>query len=78
MQGTRRLLECAYEFLESAPAMLVIFKLVEAGAGRREQYRIAFSRAFVGQLDGPIQRAGVYEMHSAFQLRGDFFRCRAD
>jgi hypothetical protein len=78
MQGTRRFLQCAHQFLESVPAMLVIFKLIEAGAGWCEQYRIAFSRSFVGQFDGPIQRAGVYEMHSAVQLRSDFFRCRAN
>ena len=50
-RGLRRMRrEHADQLLEDAAAMLVIFKLIEAGAGRRQQNGVARPRAFEGQL----------------------------
>src|SRR5205807_4219280 len=58
--------------------MLVIFKLIEAGASRCEQYSIAFSRVFISQRHGTLQSSGALKRHRPTELRGNFFRRRAD
>src|SRR6266481_4757665 len=70
--------ELRHKLLENAPALLVIFELVEAGAGRCEQHNISGLRAFRRELDSTSKRACMLDRQRAFELRGDFLRSRAD
>ena len=58
--------------------MFVIFKLIETGAGRREQHGVARPGAFERQRHGALQSAGALERHRAAELRVDLLRGRAD
>ena len=49
----------ANELLENASAVLVILKLIETGAGRREQDDIAGNRLAGGLIDCRFEGAGV-------------------
>ena len=66
------------ELLEHAATMFIIFKLVEAGAGRREQHDIAGLRGARGDFDGAVERAGTFDSDAAGDLAFDFLRCGAD
>ena len=60
------------KFLEDAAAVLVAFKLVEAGAGGRQQDHFAGVRGSGGRADGVVQRFAGVEWDHAAQLRLDF------
>jgi hypothetical protein len=53
---------CATKLLENAAAMLVVFKLIEAGTGRREQHGVARLRVFRAAMRTSLpQRTGILE-----------------
>ena len=66
--------ERADQLLEDASAMLVILELVEAGAGRRQQNRVAGLRVFGGECHGAVQRSRAFDGNHAAELRLDLFR----
>ena len=64
----------ANEFLEDMSAMLVILKLVEAGAGRSENHDVARLGGMCGDLHGAVQGDGAFDGHAAGDLLFDFVR----
>src|SRR5579859_127717 len=50
-----------HELLEDAAAMFVILKLIEAGAGGREQNNVAGLRGARGDFDGALDGAGAFD-----------------
>src|SRR5580704_1301160 len=66
------------ELLEDASAVLVIFKLVEARAGGRQQHGVAGLRAPRGCLHGARQRPRALHGDDAAKLRFDLVRRAAD
>ena len=66
------------KFLENAAAMLVIFKLIEAGARGREQHHVARFRASHAISTARLDRSRVLHRDGITQLRRDFFGSRAD
>src|SRR6202142_3375820 len=73
-----RMFEFRYEFFEPPPAVLVILKLVETGARRREQNGIAKPGALAHHLDCAFHRTGMHDGNRIAKLRCDFFCCCAD
>src|SRR5580692_9695812 len=67
-----------YQTFELASAVLEVFKLVEARAGRREQYGIPRARPRTGFADSRLQRAASDHRRGASQLIFDLFRGRSD
>src|ERR1700691_2450805 len=66
------------EAFENLAAMLVAGELVEAGAGRGQQHRIAGLRVCISEAHGVLQRAGVLQRDSALKLFRNLGRGRAD
>src|SRR5690242_19271157 len=66
------------ELLENPAAMLVILKLVEAGAGGSEQDDVAGLGGVSGGLDGAVQSAGAFDGDAAANLLLDLVRRSAD
>src|SRR5438132_1743946 len=64
-------------FEDFAP-LLVISKLVEAGAGGREQHDISRLGTCACPLNGTVQRFGVNNLGRVFNLRFDLLCCCAD
>src|SRR5947208_5401414 len=64
--------------LERFSAMFEAGELVEAGARRSQQNRVARSGMTVGVTDSGIQRAGVDQRHGPANLIGDLPGRRAD
>src|ERR1700719_1134274 len=60
------------QFFKNASAMLVILKLVEARACRREQHNIATPRSLRGDFHGAFQSAGTLERDAAGDLLFNF------
>src|SRR5271170_3693959 len=67
-----------HELLEDAAAMLVILKLIKAGAGRRQQNHISGTRGFSGGLDSLLQRFAGDDRNDTADMRFDFGGCRPD
>src|ERR1700722_13476523 len=59
------------QILEDLAAMFVAFKLVEAGAGGRQQDGIAGLRVSMGEADGVVERFRMLERNRAVKLFGD-------
>src|ERR1700722_15813933 len=59
------------QILEDLSAMFVAFKLVEAGTGGRQQYRVAGLRVSMGEADGVFERFRMLERNGAVKLSGD-------
>ncbi len=57
--------ERANQFLEDASAVLVIFKLVKAGTGGRQENGIARPREFKGGGDGAVEGFGLRQRNGA-------------
>ena len=68
----------AHKLLEDAATMLVVLKLVEAGARRREQHHVARLRLFLRPGDRPLHRSSSLYLHDTGELRLDLFRCRTN
>src|SRR5271170_1376552 len=66
------------QVLEDLPALFVVLKLVEAGAGGREQDDFARLGGIGCLGHGYIQRAGVDDGRGALDVGDDFFRRRAN
>ena len=49
--------------------MLVALKLIEAGAGRGQQYDIARDRYGIGPTDSVFQRLGALNLNATFDVR---------
>src|SRR5947207_6500401 len=58
--------------------MLIVFKLVEAGAGRREQHYVTRPRQSMRTFDGIVERLARQNLNSRPDLRTDFLRCGTD
>ena len=58
--------------------MLVILKLIETGARRREKHNISGLRAFGCELHGTSNRARMLHRNGAFELWGDFLCSRTN
>src|SRR5690349_22714852 len=63
-----------HKLFEDAAAVLVILKLVEAGAGGSEQDNIAGARGVSGGFDGAVEGSGLLDGHTASDLLFDFVR----
>jgi hypothetical protein len=64
------------ERFEHTPAMLVIFKLVEARARGREQDDVSGPRRLGCDLDSALKGAGTLDSHASVNLVRDFVsRC---
>jgi hypothetical protein len=50
-------------FLENPAAVLVAFELIEAGAGRRKQHRVAWPSGPAGLVDGRRERSALQDRH---------------
>src|SRR5262245_1310222 len=66
------------ELLEHAAAMFVVLKLIEAGAGGREQDDVAGMRRARCEFDGTFERAGGLDGDAAGDLAFDLFCSSAD
>src|SRR5262249_24572029 len=67
------LLQLAHEFLENAATMLVVFKLIETGTGRREHPDIAGPGSRKRDFHGAFERSGALQGHAPGDLPFDFF-----
>ena len=76
----RPLLVCTshHGLLEDSSPLFVVFKLVEAGAGRRQQHHIAGYRLAGRLVDRRLERAGANDPGDSGDLAFDLFRRRAD
>src|SRR5713101_316385 len=76
---TRRLpLQLMHQLLEDAAAMLVVLKLIEAGACRGKEHHVAGTRCMRGNFHGALDRSGALDGHAAGDLFFNFFRRGAD
>src|SRR5581483_2694008 len=66
------------QFFEHAPAVLVVFELVEAGAGGGEEDDVAGSGRFGSLFDCHLEGTGTQDVGGARDLRFDFFGGGAD
>src|SRR5580704_11116081 len=66
------------QLFEDLPALLVILKLIEAGAGRGEQYDIAGTGVRRCFSDCARERAAGNQADRAFEMRCNFVGGRAD
>src|SRR5271156_904543 len=66
------------EVLEDLPALLIVFKLIEAGAGGREQNDFAGLRGVGCFGYGRVERAGINDGRRSFDMSDDLFGGRAD
>src|SRR5437867_13128212 len=65
-------------FFERFAAMFEALELIEAGARRRQQDRIARRRVGVGVSDRGIQRVDIHQRNRSLNLLRDLPRRRAD
>ncbi len=65
----------ADELFENPAAMFVIFKLIEAGAGRRKKDNVARARSMRSDFDRALQRSGAFHGNTIRNLAFDFLRC---
>src|ERR1043166_7745552 len=72
------LFEMANEFLENAPPVFVILKLVKARAGRREQNNVTGMRRVKRGVHRVFQGAGSPDRHAASDLLFNLVGSRAD
>src|SRR5579863_8401870 len=72
------LLQLSHQIFENAPAMLEALELIEAGAGRGQQDRIARLRVGVGESHGRVERVRLFERQRTVKLFGDLGSRRAD
>src|SRR5580704_13125398 len=70
--------EPRHKLLENAVTVLVVFELVETGAGRRKKHHISGLRAFRSDLNSTANRARMLHRNGAFKLRSDFLCGSAD
>src|SRR5438552_2783599 len=73
-----RLGQPLHQRFEDFAPLLVISKLVEAGAGGREQHDISRLGTCACPLNGTVQRFGVNNLGRVFNLRFDLLCCCAD
>src|ERR1039457_2851464 len=66
------------KILEDSATLLVVFELVVAGAGRRQQYHVTRTRSSDSGAHCVFQRFAGVEGDDAAQLRLDFGSCGAD
>ena len=66
--------ELHHQLFEHAAAMLVILKLVETGARRREQNGVARPGALHRDVDRALYRAGVHDGNRVAKFRSNFPR----
>jgi hypothetical protein len=62
------LLESTYQFFKMTAPVLIALELIEAGAGRRQQYCVAGLRLRPCIGYGLIECPGLYEAYRAFEL----------
>src|SRR2546426_4378632 len=67
------MLQIPHQLLEEAAAVLVVLKLVEAGARRCQQHHVAWPGALTRQAHRPVQRACHFDRGRTGDLFGDFF-----
>ena len=70
--------ELVDELFEHAATVFVIFELVEAGAGGREQHDIAGLCGARCDFHGALNRAGTFDGDATGDLAFDFLRGGAD
>src|SRR5947209_6934751 len=70
--------ERAHRFFEDAAAMLVVFELIEAGAGRREQDHVSGRGQFGGATHRSFKSLCALDGRGPGNLRFDFFRGSSD
>src|ERR1700683_4458482 len=77
--GFAKCLSCqsSHDLFEHLAAMLVIFELIEAGAGGSEQNYVAWLRRGVCLANGGLKSLGAHQFRS-FNLRLDLRRCGPD
>src|SRR5580658_375281 len=61
----RLLFELPHQTLEDTSAVLIILKLIEAGAGRREQHHVAGPRGMPGGFHGALQRFRALQSYAS-------------
>src|SRR5271155_1350666 len=71
-RGGGMIFAARYQFFESAATLFVVLELIETGAGRREQHRVAGLRRFYSQLHRAFERSGLADFHGAFQIVCNF------
>src|SRR5512141_1468468 len=71
-------LQLLYQALKLAATVLEIFKLVEAGAGRREEHGVARFRTFVYLGHRGFEVSAAQQWDATIQLRSDFIRRGTD
>src|SRR6266852_4115327 len=71
-------LQLVHQILEDAAAVLVVIKLVEAGARRREEYDIAGPRSLRSKFYRALDRSRALDRHASGDLLFNFLRSRAD
>src|SRR5215472_926309 len=67
-----------HQLPKDAAAVLVVVKLVEAGAGRRQQHDIARGGGLKGLADRALDGAGAQQGRRSLDLRGDLIGGGAD
>jgi len=67
-----------HKLFENAAAMLIVLKLVEAGARGGQQNNVSSARSVSGGVDGALESSGLLDGDAARNLLFDFVRRSAD
>src|SRR5208337_1688297 len=71
-------IQLSNQLFEDPSALLVILKLVEAGASRGQKHDVSRLRGMCGNLHGAVQRGGAFDGHAAGDLLFYLVRGRAN